>query len=168
MALRLSRHYESKALIVAGIEDVFAHMDDHSQLSSHMSRSSWLMGGGRMEIQLDAGRGQQIGSVIRLAGRVFGCRLSVEEIVTERVVPYRKAWETRGRPRLLIVGNYRMGFELAPMESGLLLRVFIDYSLPEQPLGYWLGRLFANYYARWCTQKMVKDTVRHFSSAPKV
>jgi hypothetical protein len=62
------RHYENKALVRAPLEDVFSHIDDHSRLSSHMNRSSWMMGGGRMEIQVDESRGQQIGSKIRLAG----------------------------------------------------------------------------------------------------
>ena len=57
-----------------------------------------MMGGGRMQIELDAGRGQTVGSRIRLSGRVFGLTLSVEEIVTERVPPQRKVWETIGSP----------------------------------------------------------------------
>jgi hypothetical protein len=164
----LPRHYEGQVLVGAPIEDVFSHIDDHSRLSSHMNRSSWMMGGGRMDIQVDQGRGQQIGSKIRLAGTVCGLRLSVEEIVTERAVPYRKTWETIGQPRLLIIGHYEMGFELSPDSSVSMLRVFINYALPERGWGRWLGIIFANYYARWCTSKMLNDTARHFREAGKV
>jgi hypothetical protein len=164
----LPRHYEGKAIVGAPIEDVFGHIDDHSRLSSHMNRSSWVMGGGRMEIQVDEGRGQQIGSKIRLAGTVCGLRLSVEEIVTERAVPYRKTWKTIGHPRLLIIGHYQMGFELSPDSARSILRVFINYALPDRGWGRWLGILFANFYARWCTEKMLKDTVRHFRNAGQV
>jgi hypothetical protein len=123
-----------------------------------------MMGGGRMEIGLDEGHGQRVGSRIRLAGRVFGIVLSVEEIVTERNPPYGKVWETTGSPRLLVIGHYRMGFELSPQGNGSMLRVFIDYALPEKAPARWLGRLFARYYARWCTQRMVNDAVKHFAS----
>ena len=115
-----------------------------------------------MEIELDDGLGQRVGSRIRLSGRVFGIPLSVEELVTERNPPHRKVWETTGRPRLLVIGPYRMGFEITSQESGSLLRVLIDYALPEGAVEHWLGYVLGRYYARWCTQRMVDDAVRHF------
>lgn len=47
-----------------------------------------------MELELDESRGRRVGSRIRVAGRVFGVRLSLEEIVIERTPPHRKVWET--------------------------------------------------------------------------
>ena len=117
-----------------------------------------------MEIRLDADRGKKVGSRIRLAGRVFGIGLSVEEVVTERDPPRRKVWETTGSPRLLVIGHYRMGFELSPRESDSFLHVFIEYALPAQAPARWLGRMFGSYYARWCTQRMVDDAVEYFES----
>ena len=117
-----------------------------------------------MEIHFDESRGKAIGSKIRLAGKVFGLRMSVEEIVTERVVPYRKTWATIGSPRLLVIGHYRMGFDLSSIESGTRVRVFIDYSLPEKNLPRFLGLIFAPLYAKWCARRMIKDTLRHFGS----
>jgi len=114
-------------LVAAPADSVFAYADDPARLSSHMSKSSWMMGRGRMLTELDAGRGQTVGSRIRLSGRVFGLALSVEEIVTELVPPQRKLWQTTGSPRLLVIGHYRMGFEFARQENGSLLRVYIDY-----------------------------------------
>lgn len=159
-----ARRYESSALVPAPAERVFAHIDDHSRLSSHMSESSWMMGGGRMQVELDDGRGQKIGSRIRLAGKVFGIELSVEEVVTERNPPHRKVWKTTGAPKLLVVGHYRMGFELSPRGRNSMLRVFIEYELPPGPATRWLGRLFGESYAQWCTRRMVDDTVKHFAS----
>ena len=86
----LTRHEASTGLVSAPAERVFAHVDDQTRLSSHMSQSSWKMGGGRMDVVLDAERGQRVGSVIRLDGTVFGVRLFVEEVVTEREPPNRK------------------------------------------------------------------------------
>ena len=116
-----------------------------------------------METDLDEGRGQKVGSRIRLSGRVFGVPLSVEEIVKERNPPHGKIWRTTGTPKLLVIERYRMGFELAPEGNGSMLRVFIEYALPERAPGRWLGRLFGRYYAQWCTQQMVNDAVEHFT-----
>lgn len=162
---RLPHHYESDAVVKAGADRVFDYVDDYLHLSSHMSKSSWMMGGGRMDIELDQGGGKKRGSRIRLSGRAFGVRLSVAEIVTTRDPPYRKIWETTDPPRLLVIGHYRMGFEITPQQQHSLLRVFIDYALPETPVAHWFGRLFAPYYARWCTRRMAADAARHFSGS---
>ena len=163
----LPRHHEAEALIPAPADSVFSHVDDHTRLSSHMSQSSWKMGGGRMEVVLDQDRGQEVGSRIRVAGRVFGIQLSVDEVVTERNPPFRKVWETTGNPKLLVIGPYRMGFEIVPQESGSVLRVFIDYALPDRGLARWLGCLLGRYYARWCTRRMVSDAANTFQQDPR-
>ena len=162
----LPHHDESGALVSASPERVFALIDDPERLSSHMSRSSWRMGGGRMTTVLDERRGQSVGSHIRVSGRVLGIELSLDEVVTEREPPTRKGWETVGSPRLLVIGPYRMGFEVTPSGSGSLLRVFIDYAMPSSWPARWLGRVFGGYYAHWCTQNMVNDAVRQFASSP--
>ena len=162
----LPLRYESTGFVQSSMDQAFAHLDDHTRLSSHMGERSWRTGGGRLETQIDEGRGQKVGSRIRLSGRVFGVGLSVEEIVVERDPPRRKVWETTGAPRLLVIGHYRMGFELAAYESGSLLGVFIEYALPVRAPARWLGRLFGPYYARWCTGQMVDDAVKHFGTRP--
>lgn len=160
----MPRHSELSALVRARAADVFEHLDDHSRLASHMEQSSWRLGGGRMQLENDSARGRRVGSRIRLSGRVFGLSLSVEEFVTERVAPLRKTWETIDNPRLLVIGPYRMGFEIKPLGDSSHLRVFIDYDLPQ---GFWtrlMGLLLGNYYARWCVERMVADAVRHFEA----
>ncbi|HEY3304199.1 MAG TPA: SRPBCC family protein [Candidatus Binatia bacterium] len=163
----LPHHHATSARVRALAEKLFAFLDDHARLSSHMTRSSWMMGRGRMQIEFDDGRGQRIGSRIRLAGRVFGIELSLDEVVTERNPPYRKVWETIGAPKLLVIGHYRMGFEITTQGNDSALRVFIDYALPEAPPARWLGYMLGRYYARWCTQRMAKDAMRHFALVAK-
>jgi Polyketide cyclase / dehydrase and lipid transport len=159
----LTQHDERSAVVQSSADRVFAYVDDHTRLSSHMSQSSWKMGGGRMAIELDEGRGQRVGSRIRLTGRVLGMALAVEEMVTERTPPHCKVWETTGTPKLVVIGHYRMGFEVTPQGQASRLRVFIDYALPERAPARWLGRVLGRCYARWCTQQMVDDAVKHFA-----
>ena len=151
------RHYEESVLIPASVEQVFDYIDDHSRLSAHMRQSSWMMGGGRMDVQVDAGHGQAVGSHIRLSGRILGIQLYLAEVVTQHEPPYRKAWQTVGAPKLLVIGHYRMGFEINAENRGSMLRVFIDYELPTTPSARWLGYLFGGIYARWCVRQMIQS-----------
>ena len=157
------RHRESAALIGAPPQEVFAFVDDHARFSSHMSQSSWMMGGGRMSIDMDAAKGQAVGSHIRLGGTVFGIRLSLDEVVTHRTPPTDKVWETVGTPRLLVIGSYTMGIQITPENDGSHLRVFIEYDLPTGWAAHWLGFLFGGLYARWCVEQMIAGASKHFN-----
>ena len=164
--IAMSKHFESAGFITAAPDAVFSYVDDHERLSSHMTRSSWIMGGGRMELKLDEGRGRRVGSRIQMSGRAFGMALSLEELVSEYAPPRHKAWETVGEPRLLIIGQYRMGFDIAPQSGGSNLRVFIDYERPHARRGGRLIARLASWYAAWCTKRMVSDAVAHFAARP--
>ena len=117
-----------------------------------------------MRVETDALKGQAVGSVIRITGRVLGVNLAVDEVVTERVPPLRKTWETRGEPQLLVIGSYRMGFTIAAQGDRSRLVVFIDYELAPRGFTRGLGLLFGRAYAAWCTRRMANDAVAAFVS----
>ena len=75
-------HYEDSADIAATDSTVFAFVDNHAQFSSHMSESSWMMGGSQMSTRIDEGKGQAVGSHIVMSGRVLGLHLELDEVVT--------------------------------------------------------------------------------------
>ena len=157
-----TRHCERTILVAARPDEVFEFVDDFSRLSSHMSESSWMMGGGRMTVETDAAKGRSIGSRIRMSGRVLGLPLSLDEVVTRHEPPREKRWETVGTPRLLVIGSYQMGVEITPTQRGSSVRVYLDYDLPPGSLGQWFGRLFAGAYANWCVRQMVSGMSRQF------
>ena len=156
------KHYDENSLIGSLPENVFAYLDDHTNLSSHMSKSSWTMGGGSMRTKVDEGRGQKVGSHIRLSGKAFGMGMSLDEVVTRYEPSRLKTWETIGTPKLLVIGHYQMGIEITPRNGASDLRVFIDYNLPEA--NTWLGRLFGKAYAKWCVRQMLYGVRNHFNS----
>ena len=160
----LPYRYEASAVVPATPVELFRHADDPARLATHMDESSWMLFGGRFATETDAAGGRALGSRIRMHGRVLGVSLGLEESITERDPPHRKAWETLGEPRLLVIGRYRMGFDVDLDARGSTFRVFIDYALPVSMSGRWLGRLFGRRYARWCTQRMLQDVVRRFAS----
>ena len=155
------KHYEASAAIGARPDELFAYADDPLRLAGHMGQSSPLMRGGHVDVRLDAARGQAAGSHIVMAGRAFGFELFLDEVVDEREPPRRKTWHTVGEPRLVVIGHYRMGFEITPDGGQARMRVFIDYGVPERRR--WLGRLFGPAYARWCARRMVLDARKHFA-----
>ena len=161
--LVLPFHFESNIDVNAAAGDIFTLLDDHSRLSAHMTKPSWMMAGSVMTLKFDASEGHAVGAIIRLTGQVLGIPLSVKEVVTERNPPQRKVWNTIGRPQLVLIGPYRMGYEITPTSTSSRLGVFIDYALPNGPVSYWLGRLFGKIYARWCTQRMTNDAATHFN-----
>src|SRR5215211_4920795 len=149
-----SHHEESSVVIDAPPEQVFGALDDHRRLSSHMNAPSWRTAGAKMKTLVDEQLGRSVGSHIALRGRVLGIRLFVEEVITAHEPPRRKSWETIGSPRLLVIGPYRMSFEVDRAVTGTHLRVSIDYELPARGIARVLGRLFGGIYARWCTRQM--------------
>ncbi len=156
------RHHRSEVDVRAEAQVLFAHLDDHRRLAGHMEKPSLMMAGATMQVETDALKGQTVGSVIRITGRVLGVNLAVDEVVTERVAPLCKTWETRGEPRLLVIGSYRMGFTITAKGDRSCLVVFIDYQLPPRGFAHWLALVCAATYAAWCTRRMANDAVAAF------
>lgn len=157
------RHYECTATLNTSAQSAFEFLDNPKRLSSHMSKSSWMMAGSKMDIEVDAKLGREIGSEITLRGRMMGIPLFVYEKIMTRVPPFAKSWETIGRQKMIILDQYRMGFELTPKGNVVQLRVFIDYKLPEAGIPRLLGLLSASVYAKWCVDRMVRDSQGHFN-----
>ena len=63
---------------------------------------------------------------------------------------------------MLVIGPYRMGFQITAGEGRPNLRIFIDYALPANGVDAWLGRLLGRRYAAWCTDNMLKSAQKHF------
>jgi hypothetical protein len=159
--MSFAHHEESHTFVDASPEALFAYLDDPRRLGGHMEKPSAMMLGGSMRYVFDAGEGRVIGSVIRMNGDVLGLKLALDESITERTGA-RKVWETRGEPRLLVIGRYRMGFEIEPAGEGSNLRLFIDFDPPQRGFSRFLGSLFGRPYARWCVERMAQDAARHF------
>jgi len=115
-----------------------------------------------METLLDEGRGQAVGSHVRMKGKMMGVKLLLDEVITERTPPHRKVWETIGKQRLLVIDNYRLGFDIGNRAKSSQLRVFIDYNLPGAPLSWVLGLMLGPLYAKWCVRQIVTDALKHF------
>ena len=161
------KHYEESIMINASAENVFEYADDHNNFSSHMNKSSWMMGGGSMKTETDEGKGQKIGSQIKMDGKVFGINLFLDEIVTRHEPPFYKEWETVGDLKLLVIDHYKLGFEIKPENNISRLKVYIDYNMPNSLPSGILGYLFGEMYAKWCVYQMINGVKDHFKMTEK-
>ena len=162
VAISYPLHHHTDVQVGTDPVTLFAHLDDHMRLAAHMERPSLMTAGATMHIETDERQGRAIGSIISMHGRVLGLNLRLDEMVIEYDPPRSKVWETRGQPRLLVIGGYRMGFKVAERERGSQLTVFIDYQLPERGIERLLGRIFGSTYAAWCTRSMATDAAHAF------
>lgn len=154
-------HFETSVGVDAAPAELFAQIDDPSELAAHMTSSSMMMAGSSMVYSFDEGRGKALGSKIVMKGSMLGLKLWLEEVVTQREAPFRKAWETIGDPRLLVIGGYRMGFEIATQGNGSRLKVFIDWR--DSPFPWrWLSWLLGSAYAKWCARSMAEGAAESF------
>lgn len=93
---------------------------------------------------------------------------AVDERVTERAYPRRKAWRTRGTTNLFFIDAYTMGCEVAAEDDGTSLRVWIDYRLPCTGMARMLAPLPAAVYARWRVDDLAQDAADSFTDMPTV
>lgn len=156
------RHYEEATLIHATPEKVFSFADDHTNFSSHMNKSSWMMGGGSMNTYADEKKFREVGSHLKMKGNVFGINLFLDEVVAEHNPPSNKSWQTVGKLNLLVIGHYKLGFKIIPSDDNSRLKVYIDYELPGSIKTIWLGFLFGDMYSKWCVRQMIKGVKEKF------
>ena len=162
---KYTRHYEESLSIPAEPKEIYTFANDHKNFSSHMNKSTLMMGGASMETEVDEGKGQKIGSHIKMQGKVFGFNLFLDEVITKYTPPYRKEWETVGEINLLVIDHYKLGFDITPEQKHSVIKVFIDYKLPKSKFGLLLGFLFGGIYAKWCVRQMIKGVDEHFKTS---
>ena len=102
----MCHHEEVTVDVATSPERLFEYLDDPTRLGGHMTKPSGMMLGGSMSYDVDERGGREVSSVIRMTGAILGLRLGVEEIVTERIPPPRKVWETRGPQRMIVINSY--------------------------------------------------------------
>ena len=153
--------------IRAAAEAVFAYVDDIRNLGWHMTgRSSMVMMGSRLRLEVLSDRPTGLGATYRYSGTMIGLSIDFSESVTKYLPPREKVWRTIGEPRLLIITSYEMRVAIEPLSlRSAQLTISIVYELSRS--GFWriVGLLLARPYSRWCLRRMVQDT-RHALEAP--
>jgi hypothetical protein len=137
---------------------VFQQMDDFSKAGMHMTESSMMMIGSKLNLEKLSMNQAGVGSSYRWYGKMMGMKMDFTETVTKWEQNKLKEWETIGEAKIIIMSWYRMWFEISPDENGTIAKISISYLPPKEWYYKILSFFFAKWYCNWCLNNMLNDT----------
>lgn len=150
---------KSKSILIHSTpEKVFQQMDDFSKTGMHMSESSMMMMGSKLNLEQLSQNSTGVGAKYRWYGKMMGMTIDFSETVTKWQLPILKEWETVGEAKIIIMSWYQMWFEISPAKNGTNAKLSISYLPPKQWYYKILSFLFANMYCNWCLNNMLNDS----------
>lgn len=144
----------------ASPEVVFDHLDDLGVTGMHMTQSSMMMMGSKLDVTFLTEKKKGLGTKYRWTGKMMGIKMDFTVEVTKWITGVGKIWETIGTPRLIIYSWYRMALKLSPKGDGTEATMSIAYEKPNGFFNKILCFLFADWYCRWCLKNMLGDCKR--------
>ena len=150
--------YQREIIIQSTPENVFRQMDDFSKTGMHMTESSMMMMGSKLNLEKLSSNPSGVGASYRWYGKMMGMKMDFSETVTKLQIPKLKEWEIVGDAKIIIMSWYRMWFEISPAANGTLAKISISYLPPKEWYLKILSFLFAKWYCNWCLNNMLNDT----------
>ena len=153
-AIQKSRFYTSCP------ETVFDHLDDLGITGMHMTKSSMMMMGSRLNFEYLSQNRKGPGTKYRWTGRMLGLTMDFTVEVTKWDRGKEKTWETIGPAKMIIYSWFRMHLAVAPCGKKTLAELSITYERPKELINRILSFFFADLYCRWCLKNMLNDSNR--------
>lgn len=138
-------------------EVVFQKIDDLGVTGMHMTKSSMMMMGSKLDLEYLTESRKGLGTRYRWKGKMMGMIMDFTVEVTEWVYGSYKTWETIGHSKLIIYSWYRMHLEVLNTPRGTLAELSITYKRPKGFFYEVLSFLFADLYCWWCLKHMLDD-----------
>lgn len=138
-------------------EQVFKCLDDLGVTGMHMTQSSMMMMGSKLNLEFLTESHAGLGSKYRWTGKMMGMLMDFTVEVTKWITPKEKIWETIGDTKLIIYSWYRMHLLILPAVNGCKAELSISYEKPKGFFNKILSLLFADWYCRWCLKHMLGD-----------
>jgi len=139
-------------------ELVFQKIDDLGVTGMHMTESSMMMMGSKLNLQYLSENEKGLGTKYRWTGKIMGMEMDFTVEVTRWIPGKEKTWETVGLAKLIIFSWYRMHLDVSETEEGALATLSISYERPKGILYQFLSFLLADFYCIWCLNNMLNDT----------
>ena len=133
-------------------------MDDFSKTGMHMSESSMMMMGSKLNLEQLSENAIGVGAKYRWYGKMMGMTMDFSETVTKWKPPYVKEWEIVGDAKIIIMSWYRMWFEIIPSKKDTIAKISISYLPPKEWYYKILSFFFVKWYCNWCLKNMLNDT----------
>jgi len=151
------------AIFNSSTDDVFKKLDDLSVTGNHMTNSSAMMMGNKLELTYLTPQHIGLGSKYRWRGKMMGIPMDFTVVVTKWVKDKEKIWETIGESKLIIYSWYKMMLRIDPVKEGTHVTLSIGYQRPRFFLLKIISLLFADLYCIWCLNRMLGDTERQLA-----
>lgn len=144
----------------ASTHQVFKTIDDLGVTGMHMTESSGMMMGGKLNLEFLTTNKTGLGSRYRWTGKMMGIPMDFTVLVTKWEAGLEKVWETVGPTRLIIYSWYRMILKLKQQVDKTEAELSITYQKPNGFINRILSFFFADWYCRWCLRQMLGDAKR--------
>jgi hypothetical protein len=141
-------------------EEVFKTIDDLGVTGMHMTQSSTMMIGSKLNLEYLTENHTGSGSKYRWTGKMLGMKMDFTVEVTKWIEGKEKTWETIGHAKLIILSWYKMHLKVYPISTGAEAELSITYKKPKSFFYKILSLLFADWYCKWCLKKMLSDSKR--------
>jgi len=143
---------------------VFNYLDDLGVTGMHMTQSSLMMMGSKLNLEFISTQHKGLGFKYRWTGRMMGIKMDFTVEVTKWVEGVEKIWETVGNARMIIYSWYRMHLIVITKDNMSEATLSITYRRPNTWFAKVLSFLFANWYCNWCLKNMLLDSKRKVES----
>jgi len=141
----------------ASAKDVFSSIDNLGVTGMHMTQSSPMMGGSKLNLEFLTANHTGVGSKYRWTGKMMWMPMDFTVEVIKWNPPEEKIWETIGETKIIIYSWYRMHLQVMPISDGTQAELSITYEKPKGFFNKILSYLFADWYCHWCLKKMLGD-----------
>jgi hypothetical protein len=146
-----------KGTYSASASEVFKTIDDLGVTGMHMTESSMMMMGSKLQLNFLTSHKTGLGSRYRWTGKMMGMMMDFTVEVTKWISGVEKVWETIGETKLIIYSWYRMRLQLDEKNGATEAELSISYEKPKGLFNKILCFLFADWYCRWCLKQMLGD-----------
>lgn len=140
---------------------VFKTIDDLEVTGMHMTQSSPMMMGSKLNVEFLTENHRGLGSIYRWTGKMLGMKMDFTVEVTKWIESKEKIWETIGEAKLIIYSWYRMQLKVKPALNGAQAELSITYEKPKGFFNKILSFFFAGWYCNWCLTKMLGDAKKY-------
>ncbi|MBS3915629.1 MAG: hypothetical protein KG003_14130 [Bacteroidetes bacterium] len=142
---------------------VFKNIDDLGVTGMHMTNSSMMMMGSKLNLQYLSENKTGLGTKYRWYGRMMGMAMDFTVEVTKWIEGKEKTWETIGPTKLIIYSWYQMHLEVSEKAHGTDAELSISYEKPKGLFYKIISFLVADWYCRWCLNNMLDDAEKSLS-----
>jgi len=138
-------------------EKVFSCIDDLGVTGMHMTKSSAMMMGSKLNLEYLTRNHSGLNSKYRWTGVMVGMKMDFIIEVTKWVEGVEKIWETIGEAKMIIYSWYRMHLLVYPVGNTTQAELSIAYERPKGWFAKFISFLFADWYCNWCLKNMLSD-----------